>query len=270
MKKLHWLQAGLIFLISFTFQQSIQAQLSEEELARIAQNPLANLMSIPIQNNFNTGMGLSDRTQYIMNFQPVIPFAEGKVITRLIVPFVSQPDLFRENGATTGFSDINLTAFYTTSLGEAKIGIGSIINFPTAKEGLGAQEWGLGPSLVAVIKPGNFVMGALVNNVWSVESDAINQLLIQCFVNYNLPSGTYLTTAPAITANWNARPNNRWTIPLGMGLGKVFKLGGKLPVNVQGGAYYNVERPALTGAEWSFKFGATLLLPTALFKKGNS
>lgn len=267
MKKLKY--AGIFLLFLSMMSPNAQAQLSEEELAKIAQNPLANLMSIPIQNNFNTGLGPDNRTQYIMNFQPVIPFAEGKFITRLIIPYVHQPALFGENGSRSGFSDINLTAFYTTSAGEAKIGFGPVINFPTAEESLGAHEWGLGPSLVAVIKPGNMVAGTLINNVWSVGSDAINKMLIQLFINYNLPDGAYLTSAPAITADWNAHPSNRWTIPLGMGAGKVLMLGGKIPVNVQAGAYYNVEKPALIGADWSFKIGATLLLPTALFKKGN-
>lgn len=246
---------------------SAKAQLSEEELAKIAQNPLANLISLPFQNSINTGIGPNDRTQYLMKFQPVVPFAEGKVIVRAIVPYVSQPSLLGESGSTNGFSDINLTAFYVASAGEAKIGFGPIINFPTAKDGLGAKEWGLGPSLVAVIKPGNFVMGALINNVWSLESDNINKMLIQLFINYNLPNGTYLTSAPAITANWNARPGNKWTVPLGMGVGKIMKLGGKLPLNLQAGAYYNVEKPQFIGEDWSIKIGATILLPTAIFKK---
>lgn len=255
-----------LFILFLAFTQA-QAQLSEEELAKIAQNPLANLISLPFQNSVNTGVGPNNRTQYILKFQPVIPFAEGRIIARAIIPYVDQPNILRESGSVSGFSDINLTAFYTASLGEVNIGFGPIINFPTAKAGLGAREWGIGPSLVAVVKPGNFVMGALVNNVWSVESDNINSMLLQLFVNYNLPNGAYLTTAPAITANWNARPGNRWTIPLGLGAGKVVRLGGQLPLNVQAGTYYNVEKPAFTGEDWSFKVGATLLLPTALFRK---
>lgn len=258
-----------VLLLTLTFLSRSQAQLSEEELAKIAQNPLANLISLPLQYSINTGVGPFDRTQQIFKFQPVIPFAEGKIVTRVIVPFVSQPDIFRESGTTSGISDINLTAFYTTSIGEVKLGFGPVVNFPTAKENLGPQEWGLGPSLVAVIKPGDFVMGALINNVWSVENDNLNSMLIQLFVNYNIPNsdGAYLTTAPAITANWNARDNNKWTVPLGLGVGKIVKIGGQLPLNLSAGAYYNVERPNLVGSDWSFKLGATVLLPTVILKK---
>ena len=256
-----------IFVLALTFLSQNQAQLSQEELAKIAQNPLANLISLPFQHSINTGIGPFDRTQQIFKFQPVFPFAEGKIVTRLIVPFVSQPDILHESGATSGISDINLTAFYTTTIGEVKVGFGPSINIPTAKENFGPKEWGLGPSLVAVIKPGKFVMGALFNNVWSVENDNLNSMLIQLFVNYNLPNGTYLTTAPAITANWNSKDNNFWTVPLGMGAGKIVKIGGQLPLNLSVGVYYNVERPNFVGSDWSFKVGATVLLPTAIFKK---
>lgn len=269
MKNAYFLTALIALLLSLN-PTNIHAQLSEEELAKIAQNPLANLMSLPIQNSFNTGIGPKDRTQYIMNFQPVIPFAEGKIITRTVVPLVNQPNILDESGSTTGFSDITFSAFYTTSIGEVNIGLGPVLNFPTAKEGLGAGEWGVGPTMVVVVKPGNFVMGALINNIWSIQNDDINQMLIQLFINYNFENGTYLTTAPAITSNWNASPDNRWTVPLGLGAGKIVKLGGKIPLNVQAGAYYNVEKPRFLGSDWSFKLGATLLLPTAMFKKNRN
>lgn len=256
-----------VLLLTLLFNAQGQAQLSEEELAKIAQNPLANLISLPFQNSTYTKIGPFDRTQNILKFQPVIPFAEGKIIARAIVPLIRQPDIFGETGATSGFGDINLTAFYTTKLGEVNIGVGPIVNLPTAKENLGFQEWGVGPSIVAVVKPGNFVMGALVNNVWSVESNDVSNMLIQLFINYNLPDGNYLTTAPAISANWKAPENNKWTVPLGLGAGKILKIGGKIPLNVSAGAYYNVVRPDLTGSDWSFNVGATVLLPTAMFKK---
>lgn len=256
-----------VLLLTLTVLSNSYAQLSEEELAKIAQNPLANLISLPFQNSINTDVGPFDRTQNIFKFQPVFPFADGKVITRLVIPIVRQPDVFHESESSTGLSDINFTAFYTSSVGEVNLGVGPIINFPTAKDNLGPQEWGLGPSLVAVVKPGNFVMGALVNNVWSVENDNLNSMLIQLFINYNLPSGTYLTTAPAITANWKADRDNTWTIPLGLGIGKIVKIGGQIPLNLSGGAYYNVISPDFVGSKWSFKLSATVLLPTTIFKK---
>ena len=267
MKTIARLAAAL--LLTLASLSNTQAQLSDEELAKIAQNPLANLISLPFQNNTNFGVGPFDRTQNVTNFQPVLPFANGKIITRVVVPFVSQPNILSETGSSTGLSDITFSAFYAHG-GEGKVswGVGPIINIPTAAEGLGAGEWGVGPSFVAVIKPGNWVIGALVNNVWSVGNDKINSFLLQPFINCNLPKGNYLTFSPGITANWNADSDDRWTVPLGMGAGKIIRVGRSgLPLNVQAGAYYNVVKPEFTGADWTLRLGATILLPKAIFKK---
>ncbi|MCB9317617.1 MAG: transporter, partial [Lewinellaceae bacterium] len=164
-----------VLLLTLTVLSNIQAQLTEAELAKIAQNPLANLISLPFQNNTNFGVGPYNRTQNITNFQPVLPFADGKIIARVVVPFVSQPNILSETGSSNGFSDITFSAFYAHG-GDNKVswGVGPVVNIPTAGEGLGAKEWGIGPSFVAVVKPGNWVIGALVNNVWSIGNDKIN------------------------------------------------------------------------------------------------
>lgn len=259
---------GKVLLVAFALGLSFnsEAQLSEEEMAKIAQNPIANLISVPFNYSFNTNMGPFERTQKLLKINPVVPFAEGKVIARFVIPIVDQPNLLSEEGSTSGLSDISLSVFYTAKKGDFAFGFGPVVNMPTAKEGLGAKEWGLGPTGVIVYKKGQWVAGTLINQIWSLESDAINNMLIQMFINYNLPKGYYLTTAPAITANWNAIRRNTWTVPFGMGAGKIVKLG-MLPLNVQAGAYYNVEKPMFAN-DWSFKVSATMLLPTALFKKG--
>lgn len=100
-----------------------------------------------------------------------------------------------------------------------------------------------------------WVHGALVNNLWPVGSgdDPSNSnFLLQPFVNYNLPGGVYVNTAPVITANWKAAGSQRWTVPLGAGVGKIFHFG-PLPVNMQLGAYCNVLTPD-SGADWPARF----------------
>ena len=151
----------------------VRSQLTEQQLAKIAQNPLANIISVPFQNNINFGIGPFDRTQNILNIQPVIPMAEGKFIIRTILPIVNQPDILSETENYNGIGDISLSAFYTNNKGKISWGAGPIINLPTAGENLGIKEWGLGPSIVGVIKPGNWVIGVLINNVWSLESELI-------------------------------------------------------------------------------------------------
>ena len=134
--------------------------------------------------------------------------------------------------------------------------------FAATDDALGADKWGAGASAVFLTTPGNWVIGSLFSNIWSVggsgEQD-INLFTWQYFVNYNLPNAWYLTTAPIITANWEADNDNKWTIPIGGGFGKVFKIG-KQPINAQVSAYKNVETPDL-GAEWQLRLQLQFLFP---------
>lgn len=106
--------------------------------------------------------------------------------------------------------------------------------------------------------PGKWVVGGLINNVWSVGNESINSMLLQYFINYNLPGGSYITTSPIITSNWNAPDGNQWTVPFGIGAGKIVKLGGKLPLNLNASAYYNVVKPDY-GADWTLRLQAVVL-----------
>ena len=123
-----------------------------------------------------------------------------------------------------------------------------MLQVPTDSNELGNKNWGLGASFVVLkLEKGNpWVYGVLVNNIWSLTSDehggSYNNGLIQPFINYNFPGGFYLTSAPIVTVNWKADGGQKWTVPLGGGVGKIFHLG-KLPVNTQLPAYYNVVRP---------------------------
>ena len=107
--------------------------------------------------------------------------------------------------------------------------------------------------------------GFLINNLWSYAGDAdrsnVNAMTLQPFFNYNLPKGWYLSTSPVITANWEARSDNRWTVPIGGGLGRIFKIGDQ-PINAQLTAYYNVVTPDDTGANWQLRAQWTFLFPT--------
>jgi hypothetical protein len=105
------------------------------------------------------------------------------------------------------------------------------------------------------------VIGALVSQTWSFWGgpQAVNQMLIQPFVNYNFQGGWYLTTSPVVAANWEARPEDRWTVPVGGGFGRVFKIGHQ-PVNMQLAAYYNIARPS-GGPDWQIRAQVQLLFP---------
>jgi len=236
------------------------------DLAKQAQNPIASLISLPLQNNTSFGIGPEDRTQNVLNFQPVYPVTLGKgwtLVNRAIIPIVHQPDVTSTSRAWDGLGDINLTSFVVAPpMGNVMIGAGPVVLFPTASDShLGARQWGLGPSAIVVVTPGKWVLGALVNNVWSLDGgdDATNSFLAQYFVNYNLPQQWYLTTAPIITADWNAPSDDRWIVPFGGGVGKIFKIG-KQPFNASVQAYYHAVKPD-GGADWSLRVQLTALFP---------
>jgi hypothetical protein len=247
----------------FTF-----AQPDAEALAKQAQNPIASLISVPFQDNINFGIGPDDETQNVLNIQPVIPFAISEnwnLITRTIVPVISQPDFYTGGeGRTFGLGDTTFSAFFSPSAA-AKVtwGVGPVLYIPTATDDtLGQDKWAGGASVVALMMPGQWVIGGLLNNVWSFagsgEND-INFFTAQYFINYNLPRGLYLTSAPIITANWEAESGNQWTVPFGGGVGKIFKIG-KQPVNTQVQAFYNVEKPE-NGPDWQLRLQFQLLFP---------
>jgi len=246
------------------------AEMSAEDLAKLAQNPVGNLISLPFQNNTNLNYGPGNGTQNILNIQPVIPISVDKdwnIITRTIVPVVSMPALGPNIGSQNGLGDTVMTAFLSpANPGHWIWGAGPVVQIPTNTSAeLGNKNWGLGPSAVVLhLDHGDpWVYGALVNNIWSINGNqsggSYNNGLIQPFVNYNFSSGFYLTSAPIATVNWLADSGQQWTVPVGGGVGKIFHLG-PLPVNASLAAYYNVVRPD-NGANWQIRAQVQLLFP---------
>ena len=253
---------------------SLFAQESAEELAKAAQNPLANIMSFPFQNNTNFGYGPeNDRTQNILNIQPVVPLMDGKIITRTILPILWQPDFEEASGTKTGISNVQFTAFYVPKSKGIIWGVGPIVSFPAANASFGSKKLSVGPSLVVLKMGAKWVYGGIINNTWSVagpsDVEDVSSFYSQIFVNYNLPKGLYINTAPVITANWEAEEGQKWTVPVGAGIGKIVKIGGKLPLNLYAGYYYNVVRPDF-GPESQLRFQATVMLPTSILKKSTT
>ncbi len=259
---------GVLSITSAFAQLEKEAEIlgTETALAKKSQNPVGDLISLPFQNNLNIDVGPDERTQNVLNIQPVIPVKITKsfnLITRTILPVISQPA--PGDDRTFGLGDTNFTGFISPrDPGKVIWGVGPSIIFPTATDDvLGSDKWSLGPSAVVLTMPGSWVIGGLVSNVWSIAGDQdradVNQFLFQYFINYNYPSGWYLTTAPIVTANWEASSGNKWTVPFGGGLGKVFRIG-KQPVNINSQLFYNVETPE-SGGDWQWRFQIQLLFP---------
>lgn len=245
---------------------TLNAQEKNEDLVKAAQNPIANLISFPFQNNTNFKMGPdSNKTQNVLNIQPVIPFAGGRIITRTIFPLIWNPIYTQESGNDFGLGDIVFTGFYSPASKGITWGVGPVVSFPSGGDEFGTGKWSAGPSFVILAMPDKWVLGVLVNNIWSFagyeDRADVNFMTLQPFVNYNLPN-FYIVFSPIVTANWKDESEQQWTVPLGLGLGKLIKFG-KLPVNFNASYYYNVVRPDF-GAEYSTRFQATILLPASL------
>jgi len=247
-----------------------------DDLRQAAQNPVADLISLPFQNNTNFNVGTLDNTQNVLNIQPVVPFSlnqDWNLITRTIMPVIYQPPFFEGDSTDFGLGDLT-PAFFLSPKKPIPIkpgvglvwGAGPVFALPTSTDPrLGTEKWSAGPTFVALLLTKKVVTGFLINNLWSYagESDRadVNAMTLQPFFNYNLPKGWYLTTSPIITANWEAPSDERWTIPIGGGVGRVFKLGSQ-PINAQISYYYNVERPDLTGGDSQLRAQWTFLFPT--------
>ena len=231
-------------------------------------------MSFPFQNNTNFGIGTFDRASNALNVQPVIPLAGGRIITRTIIPFVRIPDISSESGSlSSGLGDILMTAFYVFPPSGGLIwGVGPVLEVPSGGANRGSKKWSAGISGVALAQPGDWTLGVLANNVWSVAGDsdreAVNKGLLQYFIVYQLGQGWYVNSAPAITVNWKAANGQQWVVPVGAGGGKVIWFG-KLPVNFQAQAYYNAVKPDL-GADWTLRVQVQFLLPTNILGGGGS
>ena len=269
----------------------------QEALAKAAQNPIASMISIPFQWNATPGTQWApnsvdpdakhDRVMNVVNVQPVFPFKlsdDWTLVTRTIVPFINAPfakpkfdltpagepyfDGWREK-YTFGVGDVNPTGFFVPTLeGDFTFGFGPTLSIPSNKIPLSTGKWTAGPALVGVYTKGPWVVGGLVNNMWSFagEDDRkdVNKMLIQPFINYNLPKGWYISVSPIITADWE-NEDNGWTVPVGAGLGRVFTLG-KQPINVSLHAYYNAIKPEVGGEElmgdWTIRTQVQFLIPT--------
>src|ERR1017187_846149 len=248
---------------------SAHAELSSEELAKIAQNPVGNLISVPFQENLNLNTGPLEKNYNLLNIQPVIPIdinEDWNIITRTILPVISLPPFAPGQNRTNGIGDLQITAFLSPAKPGSWIwGVGAITQLPTHSDPLlGNNNTGFGPSFVVLhLEHGSpWVYGALVNNVWSSNNStapSYNNGLMQPFLNYNFHSGAYLTSSPIMTVNWQAKGSQQWTVPMGGGVGKIFHFG-KLPVNSQLSGYYNVARPDYA-PNWQIRLQVQLMFP---------
>ena len=263
----HFLAAFIVLAILVIPGTARAEDQATQDLAKASQNPISTLISVPFENNTTFNNGTEDAIVNILNIKPVVPLSIGEnwnLINRLIVPVIYQDERFPGEGDVFGLGDITYQGFLSPAKpGKLIWGIGPQLQMPTGMDRLTSDQWSLGPAAVGLMMPGNWVFGLLVSNVWDIggynNAPDVNFFSTQYFINYNMKGGWYLTTAPIITANWEADSDNTWTVPFGGGVGRVFKIG-KQPVNLKVAGYYSVERPD-NASDWNLQAQLTFLFP---------
>jgi hypothetical protein len=240
-----------------------------EALAKQAQNPISDLISVPIEENLSFG-NLDGETQHVVNVSPVYPLElndDWLLINRAIIPAaIYLPSSVTGSGDEFGFGDINFTTFLSPrkSTGRYFWGAGPSLTVPSATDDvLGTGKWSVGPSFVFLMEQGPWVTGFLVTNAWSIAGKSsradVNAGFLQPWLYYNFPSGAYIFSEPVITVDWKADKGDRWTVPVGIGVGKVFQIGNQF-LNFQVAAFYNVEKPS-GSADWTIRPQIQFLFP---------
>jgi hypothetical protein len=244
---------------------------AEKSVAAKLQNPIADLMSFPFQNNFEIGAGPSNAFGYTLNFQPVIPFPLGphmKVLSRTIFPAViDQPEITPGTGRKVGIGDITQSLFFSPDDQASFIwGVGPVLLLPTAtNERLGTGKWGAGPTLVALVQAHGWTAGALFNHIWSFAGDdarrPVSNSFMQPFVSYTWKFGFSVTAQTETTYDWEAK---QWTIPVALGVSQVVRFG-PLPVSFGlFGRYWADGNDA--APNWAIRVPITFVLPSLASK----
>ncbi|GAA5123319.1 transporter [Luteolibacter yonseiensis] len=235
------------------------------ELAKKLSNPIADLISVPTQSNYDFGIGPGDGAKWTTNIQPVIPIGlnDGwNVISRTILPVIDQEGILPGGGSDeSGLGDVVQSFFFSPKTSDPIWGAGPVFLIPTATdEVLGGEKWGIGPTAVVLKQEGPWTYGALVNHLWDFagedDRNSVNATFLQPFVGYTTPAATTYTLNLESTYDWQG---NDWTVPVNFVVSQLVKIGDQ-PVQFFAGARYYFDTPD-GGPEWGLRFGLTFLFP---------
>jgi hypothetical protein len=238
----------------------------DTDLAKKLANPISDLISLPVQSNYDFGVGPGDGTIWRTNIQPVIPFGiseDWNVISRTILPVIDEEGLAPAGDSLDKFGlGDTVQSFFLSPKASAPIwGVGPVFLIPTATDALlGSEKWGVGPTAVVLKQDGPWTYGALANHLWDFAGDdgrnSINATFLQPFVSYITPTKTTFTLNSETTYDWQV---NQWTVPINLTVSQLMKFGGQ-PVQAFVGARYYAEKPD-NGPEWGLRLGLTFLFP---------
>lgn len=254
------------FAVLISCTASSMAQSSADDLSQKLANPLANLISVPLQGNYDFKAGANgDGFAFTLNVQPVIPFSineDWNLITRTIIP-ISYRD-YMPDGSVAGLGDINASFFFSPKepgMNGLIWGAGPVFLLPTATDDyLGTGKFGLGPTAVALVQQNEWTVGSLANHIWSIggkgDRQDVSASLLQPFVSYNFGHGTSASVSVDSTYDWEA---SQWTVPINFGVTQVFQVG-KQAMSYQVGGRYYAETPD-GGPDWGLRTTLTFLFP---------
>jgi len=255
---------GIVFLLVICATK-LYAQDDAAELAKKLSNPVASLISVPFQNNTDYGIGSNGGTRNTMNFQPVIPIGLSKnlnLITRVILPVVTQYNITGVGQKQNGLGDALASAFFSPTSGGITWGVGPALAIPTGtNDFLTSKKWGIGPTAIVLKQTNGFTFGALVNQIWSFAGSdtraSVSQAFIQPFFAYNWKTGAGVGTNMEWTQNWKASTATIFVNPTVTGVTSL----GKQKVQLGVGPRFNVAAPNGTNADWGWRAVVSFVFP---------
>ena len=258
----------MTFVVTAVLAAPARAE-TNEALAMELSNPVAALISVPFQFNYDQDIGAArDGERWLLNVQPVVPFelnADWNIISRTILPIVWQDDVFPGAGSQSGIGDVVQSVFFSPKAPTADgliWGAGPVLLLPTgSNELLTTDQWGAGPTGVVIKQQGPWTLGALANHIWSFAGngrrDDINATFLQPFLTYTTPTATTFSLNVESTYDWNSE---QWRVPINSGVAQILRIGDQL-VQVGAVARYWADGPDNGPHGWGVRLNVTLLFP---------